>query len=69
MKIAFLSILSPYEVNNWSGTLYYIFHSLQKTHDVKWVGDNIVEKVKKNIIYNIKKFLLFLNYMHLISQT
>lgn len=47
MKIAFLSNLSPYNINNWSGTLYYIFHSLQKTHDVEWIGGNIIKKVKK----------------------
>jgi hypothetical protein len=47
MKIAFLSSLSPYDINNWSGTLYYIFHSLQKTHNVEWIGGNIIEKIKK----------------------
>ncbi|MFA6702973.1 MAG: glycosyltransferase [Dysgonamonadaceae bacterium] len=47
MKIAFLSSLNPYDINNWSGTLYYIFHSLQKTHDVEWIGGGFVEKAKK----------------------
>lgn len=46
MKIAFLSSLNPYNIINWSGTLFYIFRSLQKTHDVEWVGGNIFEKVE-----------------------
>jgi hypothetical protein len=47
MKIAFFSSLNHYDINNWSGTLYYIFHSLQKIHDVEWIGDGFVEKAKK----------------------
>lgn len=29
-KIVFLSILSPFDISNWSGTLYYIFKVLSK---------------------------------------
>lgn len=45
MKIAFLSSLNPYDINNWSGTLYYIFQSLKKSHEVEWVEENIYREV------------------------
>lgn len=31
MRIAFLSSLDPGNIRNWSGTLYYIYHQLQKS--------------------------------------
>lgn len=45
MKIAFLSSLNPDDIHNWSGTLYYIFHSLKQTHDVEWVGKEVQNEV------------------------
>lgn len=38
MNIAFLSSLNPTDIHNWSGTLYYIYQSLQKEHSITWVG-------------------------------
>lgn len=46
MRIAFLSALDPTNINNWSGTLYYIFQSLQKEHSIDWVGKDVVDYVK-----------------------
>lgn len=38
MNIAFLSSLNPTDIHSWSGTLYYIYRSLQKDHCVTWIG-------------------------------
>lgn len=38
MKIAFLSSLNPTDIHNWSGTLYYMYHSLRTMHNITWVG-------------------------------
>lgn len=46
MKIAFLSSLSPLDIHNWSGTLYYIFHSLEKDHSIDWIGEEILRSVQ-----------------------
>lgn len=61
MKIAFLSSLNPFNINNWSGTLYYIFHSLKKAHSVEWVGKDVINYVKEyHIIHHghSKPFIL-----------
>lgn len=58
MKIAFLSSLNPYNVNNWSGTLYYIFHSLRKNHDVEWVGEEIIGEFVSDIVLQNKYDIL-----------
>ncbi|WP_298651564.1 glycosyltransferase [uncultured Proteiniphilum sp.] len=47
MKIAFLSSLNPNNINYWSGTLYYIFRSLQQMHEVEWIGGDILEKTRQ----------------------
>ena len=46
MKIAFLSYLDPSNINNWSGTLYFIFQSLQKAHSIDWIGKDVFDYVK-----------------------
>ena len=45
MNIAFLSSLNPNDQNNWSGTLYYLYTSLQKKHRVIWVGGTTFAEV------------------------
>lgn len=34
MNIAFLSSLNPRDIHNWSGTLYYMYHHLEKDRSV-----------------------------------
>ena len=46
MNILFLSSLNPRNINNWSGTLYYIFHSLKSKHSVHWEGENLFNQIK-----------------------
>ena len=46
MKIAFLSSLNPLDIHNWSGTLYHIFHSLEKDHSIDWIGEEILRSVQ-----------------------
>ena len=41
MKIAFLSLLDPDDIHNWSGTLYYIYHSLKRDNEVMWIGKDV----------------------------
>lgn len=41
MNIAFLSSLNPTDIHNWSGTLYYMYHHLEKiTGSLGPVGSN-----------------------------
>ncbi len=56
MKIAFLSSLNPYDISNWSGTLYYIFNSLQKHHFIEWIGQDLIKKVKRHHIIQHGQF-------------
>lgn len=48
MKILFLSSLDPHDINNWSGTLYNIFHSLKKKHKVHWVGSEVLHNLQQH---------------------
>ena len=34
-KIAFLSMLDPYKIGNWSGTLYYIVEILKRNYSIE----------------------------------
>lgn len=45
MNIAFLSSLDPTNIQNWSGTLYYMFHSLKKKHDIVWIGGKLYNDI------------------------
>lgn len=40
MKIAFVSSFNPHDQKYWSGSLYYIFKTLCKRHEVTWLGAN-----------------------------
>ena len=42
MNIAFLSSIDPFDIKNWSGTLYYITNSLMKQNSIEWIESNIV---------------------------
>lgn len=46
MKIGFLSSLNPDDINQWSGTLYFIFNTLKKDHQVEWIGGDITDKAR-----------------------
>lgn len=59
MNIAFLSSLNPNDRNNWSGTLFSIYTSLQKKHRVVWIGGNIIFDVLKFHNANFKNDELF----------
>lgn len=41
MKIAYISECSPLDVQNWSGTPFYVFNTLSKNHTVVWIGENM----------------------------
>lgn len=45
MNIAFLSSLNPNDRNNWSGTLFSLYTSLQKRHRVVWIGGHVFSDV------------------------
>ena len=44
MNIAFLSSLNPTDIHNWSGTLYYMYHHLEKNHRLTWTGRQQLEE-------------------------
>lgn len=45
MNIIFLTTLNPYDINNWSGTTYYVYNTLKKNHNVKVIGNNILPQI------------------------
>lgn len=47
MNIAFLSSLDPTDIHSWSGTLYYIYRSLQKEHRMTWIGQRQYAEVSE----------------------
>ncbi len=47
MNIAFLSSLTPTDIHNWSGTLYYMYHHLEQSHRLTWIGGQQYEEAKK----------------------
>lgn len=47
MKIFFLSSLNPNGLNYWSGTLFFIFNSLKKRHAVNWIGNDVIDNIKR----------------------
>ncbi len=70
MKIAFLSWLSPYDIHNWSGTLFYIYKHLSKSNEVTWIGYEEVKEVKafhkihkSNIDFNIESYSELFGYL------
>ena len=38
MKIVFLTMLDPKDINNWSGTLYHIYQKLKEKHTIEIIG-------------------------------
>lgn len=46
MKIGFLSLLNPNDINQWSGTLYFIFNTLKRDHQVEWIGGDLIERAR-----------------------
>ena len=44
MNIAFLSSLNPTDIHNWSGTLYYMYHHLEKNYRLTWTGRQQLEE-------------------------
>lgn len=47
MRIAFLSSLDPTSIHSWSGTLYNIYTSLNKIHNVVWIGSKLLTEVRE----------------------
>lgn len=45
MKIAFLSSLDPADVHSWSGTLYHMYKTISKKHEVTWIGNKELAEV------------------------
>lgn len=44
MKIAFLSSITPLNIQSWSGTLYHMYTHLKEKHNIEWVGGNIYKE-------------------------
>lgn len=40
------SSFNPNDINNWSGTLFYMISSLRKKHTVDWLGKNLIQTVR-----------------------
>lgn len=59
MKALFLSSLNPSNINCWSGTLFFMFNALKKRHTVKWIGNDIIARVKHFHIIRCGQHSLF----------
>lgn len=46
MNIAFLSSLNPTDIHCWSGTLFYMWKSLNQYHTLDWIGREILDSIK-----------------------
>ncbi len=53
MNIVFITRYDVLDINNWSGTLYHIYHQLQKKHNVEVVG---AELFKQLTVFRIGNF-------------
>lgn len=53
MKIAFLSSLNPARMTSWSGTLYFIYRSLQRKHEVCWIGPETLYDLQ--VLYRLQQ--------------
>ena len=42
MNILFFTRYDPKDINNWSGTLYYMFHKLREKHHVEILGTELL---------------------------
>lgn len=42
MNIAFVYTINPHDINQWSGILYYIYHTLSKNHNVILMGGGMI---------------------------
>lgn len=51
MNIAFLITLDPMDINCWSGTLFYLFHTLNKKHRVDIIGHNAISQTTVYTIF------------------
>lgn len=54
MNIAFVTNLNPNDINQWSGSLYYIYLTLSKSHNVTLLGSNVISDLYFTHIYNKK---------------
>lgn len=56
MNILFLTSLNPYDISCWSGTIFHLFHALDKKHNVRVLGQNMLFQTayysQKNFLYN-----------------
>ena len=45
MKIALLTRMNPNDINDWSGTVYHIYHTLKKRNNVEIIGSEILRQL------------------------
>lgn len=60
MNIAFLSSIDPTNIRSWSGTLYYMYHSLAKDHSVTWIGGKLCLEIANFHRKNHKEPTIFI---------
>jgi glycosyltransferase involved in cell wall biosynthesis len=46
MNIIFLTRFDPGNINNWSGTLYHIYHKLKEKHTIEIIGAEIIGQLE-----------------------
>lgn len=59
MRIGFLSFLNPHNINNWSGTLYFIYNSLQKDHFIEWIYTDVIDQIRQFHLLHYNKATFF----------
>ena len=70
MNIVFLTRFDPQNINNWSGTLYYMYNKLGEKHNLKIIGPEIVEQLTFFISNNSSKYknIQIDKYIHRLNE-
>ena len=70
MNIAFLSSLNPTDIHSWSGTLYYMYQSLSKSHRLTWIGGRQSAEVREfhNVNYTFEVPFVIEKYASLFGK-
>ena len=70
MNIIFLNYGDPNDINQWSGTLYHIYHKLKERHNVVVVGTEIYRQMNVYYSANFKRgaFIPVDRYMGTINR-
>ncbi|MDR0332468.1 MAG: glycosyltransferase family 4 protein [Dysgonamonadaceae bacterium] len=68
MNIIFLTTLNPYDINEWSGTVYQMFQALSKEHQVTVIGHTMLAQASYYAVNNFPEKRSFEEYAPVLSR-